>query len=748
MDGSPRISLCNYVGLLHTRTLLIFGRDEHKKRSPGCDFFALSKAKTTKTTKSKKSRTSKASRMSIQSTNTATVEDQSMADIAAEEGDSHLTAATDMTMASVATTATKAGRKVAKPKKGKTKALSKAAKAKLEEAAQASSFIEPEDDDFDVKVNAAPSMAAGGRKRDSAQMDIDQEDPDIFSPPLKRRATQARVSPVVPRAGLEPMEMDEEERDTHMADAEDLEDLSLRLPVPNSGKQGRRKQGSSVIRKASTTSKGPLRAAIPADVELDATLETELDRPLTDDETPVETKEEQPKARRATRTRKAAASTAPARKTTRGTMPIDGSAENHSPYMPGETQSMEIDSQDVEMVPAELAVLPKNGKKGSKSQKPSVSVKKGPEPNPVLDTTPIPHVEDAHEMPDNDVTVITKSPTILLPKSRQGKSRQPSRQVPSKAVAEDSASSQTADGEQADIAGSDAKKVGRKASATTKKGKVSKKAAAAAQPLEDVPDMPSQNEEKISVEDDHDMTVVHTEIVQPIQAEPEPLVVEQNVVEAVKPKAARGRPKGKAENSRVVSQEKSKATNSSIVEDEPGMLGFNPPRPSQPVPATKPSKLPPTPQPAKHGLSSPTPSPQSSDAENQPPSSRPSQTRPPLVDASPSRHQTVRVPLASTPVGSPSTRNFASRLQTTYGWSSIDVDGIFTGSPAPGKQSGVLATGDLSSPEKKMTVEEWIRHNARTGEEKLRNECERIVGRFESEGVRALKVLEGIVCAE
>ena len=54
----------------------------------------------------------------------------------------------------------------------------------------------------------------------------------------------------------------------------------------------------------------------------------------------------------------------------------------------------------------------------------------------------------------------------------------------------------------------------------------------------------------------------------------------------------------------------------------------------------------------------------------------------------------------------------------------------------------------LSSPEKQMTVEQWILSNAKKSEEKLRTECERLVGRFEGEGVRALKTLEGIACVD
>jgi hypothetical protein len=50
----------------------------------------------------------------------------------------------------------------------------------------------------------------------------------------------------------------------------------------------------------------------------------------------------------------------------------------------------------------------------------------------------------------------------------------------------------------------------------------------------------------------------------------------------------------------------------------------------------------------------------------------------------------------------------------------------------------------LTSPEKKMTVEEWIQYNAHLAEEKLRNECERMVGTFEREGTRAMQSLQAV----
>jgi hypothetical protein len=48
----------------------------------------------------------------------------------------------------------------------------------------------------------------------------------------------------------------------------------------------------------------------------------------------------------------------------------------------------------------------------------------------------------------------------------------------------------------------------------------------------------------------------------------------------------------------------------------------------------------------------------------------------------------------------------------------------------------------LTSPEKKMSVEEWVLYNAKRGEEKLRMECERQIVAFEGEGRRALAALD------
>ena len=66
-----------------------------------------------------------------------------------------------------------------------------------------------------------------------------------------------------------------------------------------------------------------------------------------------------------------------------------------------------------------------------------------------------------------------------------------------------------------------------------------------------------------------------------------------------------------------------------------------------------------------------------------------------------------------------------------------DLSGLFRGAKA-----------SLTSPEKKMTVQEWIAWNAKNGEERLKRECERLVSQFEKEGGRAMRRLEAIECVD
>ena len=208
------------------------------------------------------------------------------------------------------------------------------------------------------------------------------------------------------------------------------------------------------------------------------------------------------------------------------------------------------------------------------------------------------------------------------------------------------------------------------------------------------------------------------------------------------------RPTPRSSTGTNVESRSSNLTSSTVATDyEPAQAENEPAR------AAKGAKLPElvvAPSSAPQQVPSPTPSPQSSDAENHPPSARPSQKRPPLVVESPSQSRALRVPLAaSTPTNSPSKQNH-NRLQTSLPWTAVDIDYILAGTPATDKENfqldGLAAV--LASPEKKMTVEEWISHNAQGKSEKLKADCERMVGKFESEGVRALKSVEGIICSD
>ncbi|KAK5987944.1 Protein bir1 [Cladobotryum mycophilum] len=217
-------------------------------------------------------------------------------------------------------------------------------------------------------------------------------------------------------------------------------------------------------------------------------------------------------------------------------------------------------------------------------------------------------------------------------------------------------------------------------------------------------------------------------------------------------KRGRGRPSKKSmepktmEEIEVVLEEDEKADEPEPIEDvqEHGAKSPTPPPASQSLgipPSTPIKAISPAPS-GRQPVLSPSQSPQSSDAENQPPSSRPA--------APPTTKKVVLAPVTATPMrGSPSKRNVFAGLQSTTPWTGANLDTIF-GTPRPGgeKETGVerfLKQGrDLTSSEQRMTVEEWIYFNANEAENKLKHECETLVSRFESEGTRAINVLEGL----
>lgn len=221
------------------------------------------------------------------------------------------------------------------------------------------------------------------------------------------------------------------------------------------------------------------------------------------------------------------------------------------------------------------------------------------------------------------------------------------------------------------------------------------------------------------------------------------------------PKRGRGRPAKKMVETRPVEQTETEAEDDFVEARE---VLEEPPRPQRtspiraifspkgkapslgPTPMTPSKLLSPVPS-ARQPVLSPSQSPQSSDAENQPPSRAPGGS---------AAKRVVLAPVSTTPThGSPSKRNVIAGLRSTTPWASASLEAIFD-SPlgSPGKENEVdrfLKRGkELTSPERQMSVEEWIYFNAAEAEKKLKYECESLVNRFEMEGTRAIKVLEGL----
>jgi hypothetical protein len=296
----------------------------------------------------------------------------------------------------------------------------------------------------------------------------------------------------------------------------------------------------------------------------------------------------------------------------------------------------------------------------------------------------------------------------------------------------------------------------RKASKQTKKGKD----AAASEP-EAVPEPATLPEPEVAVQEDHDMSTASAAT-----------VVRGTAPVAAAAKRARGRPPKKSDEAKAetvgapapiaapsVAMDIDEVEESTTIQHTFSATARL--SPNKVVLASSPAATPkaqasrPLPQPlrahhgnlaapppstpraspaqsAKQAAISPSPSPQSSDAENQPPSSKPSARRPPPL--TPSAHRCPAPPA-----------NVIGGLRSTLPWSAVDLEAVFAEDAEDAGAASLARGGQLSTPERAMTVEEWVFHNAGRAEQKLRVECEAMVSRFEREGGRALRVLEGLV---
>lgn len=709
--------------------------------------------------------------MSTQSTFTVVSEGGSNAEAEINEDSNLVVSAIDGEQSSKSTIR---GKKGGKPRKASAKTKARALNTTPDEAAQASSFVEPEDDDFEVKIEKEPTRKDNSRKRKSDEMNENNDvyhpnlitpELDLKPPPAKRRTT---------RASSHAMQADLTSNISVNNDHEnelDVNGVESMLPTRNhASKKGtqknvrKAKKGlSSGVRKASATSTasaGSSKGLIPSDEALDAALEADLDRPLTDNEAEVGQPEIQyPKIRRLTRTRPGSRNLPPSIAPEHSTTGLSSPAQ----------RPLDFGQQD----PMMQITSGNAGGVGCALQGEAEGVLQNG--LHMQDTQPVRLFRDLPAEKEHDLSTELK---LVSGKSKKTvKSRQPSRQVPKRnahpLIPSPAAESPVAHrnlitsdlGAQAVEDGSgnetDVSVLGK---GSTKRGGKKNKAA-----------LMNRKPEKAIIREDENAFNLSEPVLDPMAIDlaekAGPMIpshdikiapsVDMELVELVEPLGIASTSKTSLRPRK--SAKSSKGSQSQTPIKSPIALQYvdKSPRtpnasPSQrectlllasPVAANQ-AHAPPaqtTPPPAA--------SPQSSDVENQPPSSRPSSARPPLMLSSPLKTQMTRIPLVTTPTTSPFKRNI-SRLQSTIPWSAIDYDKIFLGSP--GKENHPFALKPLTegemvvltSPEKSLSVEEWIQFNAQRGEKHLRSECERVIGKFEGEGVRALKTLEGITCVD
>lgn len=664
--------------------------DEHYRRAPHCKFFELCQ-KFPPVKKSRAKATSKASRLSTQSVATiATVASDlaSAADITADHDDTVLTTVSTMTQG---------GRKGAKGRKAPAKG--RKTKAKKEETVE---ILEDEPQEPENLAPPPPAKPGRGRKRASDAME-DSVVTNAEAPAPKKRATRAKGS-----AAVDTSIMTTASQDTEMVDAP----VPKKAPAKKRATKATRKTSQASVRSQASTAS--LRAAaVDADEEIERQLQADLERPLTDDEDiaadsdSAKVKKPKPTARgrpkKATGTRKASAqSQAPP--STDYQMFDPTPSEPNDAEIEAEYQKMEAEVEaDKQQLEEAALVVPKKGRKAAGTRKASKQTKKTKEPappavdldeDPLGDITPVPipaPVRKEEELPEMDPDVSTG--TVVSQPIKRGRGRPSKKSLLAQAAAEEA-----------------------------------EKRRSSGLPMEvEMPLEPMRDRESFSV-----VGAPAQEI--PRKPVPRPATSSSSVRPATSSSSAR--PPTSSSAAPISTTPPTPARLDKALPPPPLESARRLPQP----PATPRAGKAPSAN-AKQATISPSQSPQSSDAENQPPSSKPTVDTPKRV---------VLAPVVSTPAaGSPSKRNVVAGLQSTTPWTAVDLDAVFSPGESGDKETGIdrllRLGGELTSPEKRMTVEEWIYFNAEVAEEKFRHECEVIVSTFENEGSRAVRVLEGII---
>ncbi|KAJ5291964.1 hypothetical protein N7478_001215 [Penicillium angulare] len=724
--------------------------EEHYRRSPHCSFFVYAQPSTKKgkTTKGKKSRVSKASsRLSTQSVDT----------VASEVPDIDIDESMDQSISSQATSKPKGAKrgpkgkgKSAKSKKEEVEMEDqmdienvepeqpeppKAKRGRKKKVVEEAKQEEPEDVEMDNQVEIdtakieepeAPKSKRGRKKRVSEE--ITQDEPELVSserheresiqPPTKRRNTQTRDS------GLS-QSYDHEVQDAPSEDE---------LPQEEKPKRGRKaKKATSKNRKisdVSVSSKSTSKARIPRDSELDATIKAGLeeDKPEQVELEPEPESEPEPEPARVSKKSKTVKKSKTAAKLTE-------QPPQEPEYPPVESEDEQLQAAhepavDVMEASEEPAEEPAPKAKAAKSSKKKATKKtKKTEKEESKSTTKHENGEENQEsfmsVEGTDQEIEPMHESEPEPESQL---QEPENDSPEKPVTKKSL-------KKADKA---------------KKPKKSKKVPSPS---------PEPVQEELVVEDPIEDVVMEDELARQHNEPMSPSVDEEygtpddlpDQVEMVAPQESSPTPRHSTERTPV--PPKTAKRFSDIPAEEhltESITKSHSSRGSDLQRTSRSSNRPVSPLPPPH-QSTPSMSPQSSDAENRPPSSRPSISRPAI--ASVPKEPQARTPLAAaTP--SPSKRNFNGGFEaSSHPWTPVDIDEALFGEPSDKENADLsgLFNGmkrGLTSPEKKMSVQEWIIWNAKNGEERLKRECERLVSQFEKEGGRAMQRLEAIECIE
>ncbi|KAH6634843.1 hypothetical protein B0J18DRAFT_487007 [Chaetomium sp. MPI-SDFR-AT-0129] len=705
--------------------------DEHYRREPGCLFFALSNQyPAQKKGRTKAGRTSKASsRLSVQSVATVatTASDlASAADITADHDDSVMTTASTMTQN---------GKKTAKGRKA-TAGKARNTKAKKEEASEA-----PEDNALEP-----PRPASRGQKRASDAME-DVGATNAEAPAPKKRATRGRASAATDNSYA---------ADTEMIDVPTQQPVGKKKRA-SSTKATRKVSDASARSQASAAS---LRDDLPDDDELDRQLEADLERYQSASEDVVEQPAPAP-ARGKGRPKKAST----VRKVS--AQKKKGQSESFvmfdpTPMVPDEAEiEADLEALQAEMEPEreppvkeDTLVVPKKGRKPG-TRKVSKQAKKPkepePEPEPTAEEEPghtsIHAGEESHAAVDPEPagdpdastgTVITKP--AARPSLEKRKRGRPSKKSNASQVSVEATEEQRyADAPEQITDGLESMDSGKPPARKSTPENLPKKA------------VPSVSHGLVS-----------SRLPAPTPAVATPPRVSKALAAPV---SSTGRPRYPPSASRTPiiapSTPRARASPSSRTHHQHhGSI-------SRSALGTAPAST--TPQ---------------SEAEPHYPSLQPAASViPKRVALAPLHTAGSQTPQRNI-MGSPSKRNAVAGLQSSHPWHPADLDLIFSSSPikSPYSRNGdvrndgyamgygkentaqhahhkhtksasssksvaaLLRRGaELTSPEKKMTVEQWIYHNAGLAEQKLKRECEAMVAAFEAEGERAMTVLEGLV---